>query len=447
MAVRARQVAVDVLYEINEKQAYSNLQINKIAAGQMDPRELNLFRELVYGVLENKLYLDHIIRKASNIRFNRIHKKILEVLRISIYQLYFMDRIPDRAAVNEGANLARKIGHKGSVSFVNGLLRAVARDKDKFSKIEEKDRIKYLSIKYSHPPFMIKRWTDQYGFQEAEEICKANNKRPSLNIRRNRLKISRDDLKRLLEKRGLVLEEGLYAEDCLIIKNPQEITEIEEFKEGLFTIQDQSSMMVGQIMDPRPGSSLLDLCSAPGGKTSHMGEIMANRGLILARDIHEHKLRLIEDNIRRLGIEIVKTEKADALKKDMELEGKFDYCLLDAPCSGTGIIRRKPEIRWNKNEDDIKSLAKLQAKMLDIAKDYLKIGGVLLYSTCSIEKEENQMVVEEFLERNPDFKLLSLEGYLADNKQIKGLDKGYLQFLPHKHGTDGFFISKMIKEG
>ena len=213
--------------------------------------------------------------------------------------------------------------------------------------------VSYISIKYSHPEWMVKRWIGEFGLDFTESLCKANNERPLLNVRVNSLKISRQDLKARLEEKGMTLKEGQYARDCLIIQEAQNITGLQEFKEGLFTIQDESSMLVGQIMDPREGSTLLDVCSAPGGKATHMAQIMGNKGLVISRDIYQHKLSLIRENSKRLGIDILKVENHDALERDEELVGKVDYLLIDAPCSGLGLIRRKPEIKWQRREEDI----------------------------------------------------------------------------------------------
>ncbi|MFY9613206.1 MAG: 16S rRNA (cytosine(967)-C(5))-methyltransferase RsmB, partial [Tissierellaceae bacterium] len=356
------------------------------------------------------------------------------------------DRIPDSAAVNESVKLAKKYGHRGSVGYVNGILRAIIRDKDRFTHIDKEDMVSYISIKYSHPEWMVKRWIGEFGLDFTESLCKANNERPLLNVRVNSLKISRQDLKARLEEKGMTLKEGQYARDCLIIQEAQNITGLQEFKEGLFTIQDESSMLVGQIMDPREGSTLLDVCSAPGGKATHMAQIMGNKGLVISRDIYQHKLSLIRENSKRLGIDILKVENHDALERDEELVGKVDYLLIDAPCSGLGLIRRKPEIKWQRREEDIAALSRLQYDIISNVKDYIRLGGNLVYSTCTIEKDENINLIKRFLEENPNFKLVSLENSLDHKDKLANLKDGYLELYPHIHGTDGFFIAKMIKE-
>lgn len=440
-----RELAMQILLDVHENKAYSNLEINKYLKEDIDFRDENLIREMVYGVLENNIYLDYIISKASKLAFKKIHKKILEILRLGIYQILFMDRIPNRAAVDEAVKLAKKHGNRGSIGFVNGILREIVRNTDSYTKVETGDKIKDLSIKYSHPDFLVKEWVEDYGLEFTKNLIKANNKTPNLNIRVNSLKISRDELFKRLSQKGLEMSKGKLAKDCLIIHNPRRITELEEFKKGLFTIQDESSMLVGQLMNPKEGSRIIDISAAPGGKSTHLGQIMNNSGYILSRDIHKHKLRLIEENAKRLGITIIETEMYDGLNFDEKLKESFDYCLLDAPCSGFGIIRRKPEIKLNKGKKDISDLAKLQYKMLDRAKGYIKRGGALIYSTCTISQEENLGLIKEFLAKNKNFSLDKMDK-IGEEEGLNNLDQGYIQLFPNIHGTDGFFIARLVKE-
>lgn len=446
MKINAREQTLKILININTRDAYSNLEINRYLDGDRDHRDENLIRELVYGVLENKKYLDYIISKASKVKIGKIHNNILEILRIGLYQVIFMEKIPASAAVNEAVELAKKYGHKGTVAYVNGMLRNILRNKDKFTNIETDNRIEYISIRYSHPLYMVKGWADEFGLDFTEKLCQANNSRPLLNIRVNTLKTDKKDLIKVLEDKGYHCVEGRYAEDCLEVTNPHGITKIEEFKEGLFIIQDEASILVSQIINPKENSMVLDLCSAPGGKTTHLAQIMKNKGYILARDIYQHKIALVGENAKRLGIDIIRPEVFDALKMDDDLANKFDYCLLDAPCSGLGIIRRKPEIKWNRGQGDSKKLAQLQHKMITNAGNYLKIGGILVYSTCTIGKEENIMVVERFIKENPGFKLMDISNRFKYRGKLTSLEKGYLQLYPHIHGTDGFFIARLVKE-
>ncbi len=446
MELSAREIALNILIDIFENGAFSNIAIKKHLLEGLDHKEEGLIREIVYGVLENDIYLNYIISRASKIKLKKIHPIILIILKIGIYQLIFMDKIPPSAAVNESVNLAKKHGHRGTVGFVNGILRNISRNKDTFGKIEEKDKADYISIKYSHPKWLVKRWIKEYGDSFTEELCRINNETPKLNIRINTLKIDKDRLKARLEDYGFIVKDANYANDSLIIENPIRITGISEFKEGQFIIQDESSVLVGQIMDPNPGSTIIDLCSAPGGKATHLAQIMKNKGRILSRDIYDHKIKLIEENAKRLGIDIIETSISDGTKRDESLVNIADYLLLDAPCSGLGLIRRKPEIKLNRREEDIAELVELQYKILNNAKDYLKIGGILIYSTCTIEKDENINMINRFLKENKNFRLVNIEDKISNSQNINTLQQGYIQLFPHIHNTDGFYIAKIIKE-
>lgn len=432
-----RDIAYNILYEINNNKAYSNIIINK-KVNKLDKKDDSFIRELVYGVIENKIYLDYIISKFSKIKLKKISPVIKEILRLGIYQIIFLDKVPDSAACNESVKLTKKYSHKGTYGFVNGTLRNIARNKNKIELPDnEKNPVEYLSIKFSHPEWLVKRWLKNYGYNFTKELCQCNNSKPDFIIRTNTLKISREDLIKKLEIKDFVVSKTIYANDGILIKNPSKITDIEEYKKGLFTIQDESSMLVAQIMDPKEGSFIVDLCSAPGGKATHIAQIMNNNGKVISRDIHKHKLKLIIDNTKRLGINIIDTEHSDALKLDNALVDKVDYCLVDAPCSGFGIIRRKPEIKYNKTEDDITEINKIQYSILENASKYVKKGGVIIYSTCTIEKEENRNLIEKFLKNNTLFTLEKTGSILEKDKE------GIIELYPNIHGTDGFFIAKL----
>ncbi len=444
--MNSRDIALNILMDIDEKGAFSNYAINKHLKGKEDIKDENLIREIVYGVIENLLYIDYIISKASKIKLKKIHPTILEILRMGVYQIVFMDKIPDRAAVNEAVNLSKKYGHKGVSGFVNGILRNISRNKEEMMKIDKIDSGDYLSIKYSYPKWMIKRWIEEYGYEFTEKLCQGNNSRPKLNIRVNTLIITRDELLKMLSNYGYVVYKTNYADDGVIVDNPTRITEIEEFNLGYFTIQDESSMLVSQIASPKENSLVLDLCSAPGGKSTHMAQLMNNKGKIISRDIYDHKLKLVRQNANRLGIDIIDTESFDALKLDHNLIGKVDYCIVDAPCSGLGIIRRRPEIKWNRREEDIADLNKIQKNVLDNAKEYVKPGGIIIYSTCTIGREENMDVINDFLDNNREFGLTGFENLIYSKENIETSQDGYIQLFPHIHNTDGFFIARIEKK-
>lgn len=445
MSINSREVGLQILLDVNNKDSYSNLSISKLLPDNITAQDENFIRELVYGVLENRLYIDYIISKASKVKLNKIHKPIKEILRLGIYQIIFMDRIPQSAAVNESVKLVNKYGHKGTIGYVNGILRAISRDIVGFKKIDEKDKTKYLSIKYSHPEELVNRFIEDFGFEFTEELLKSNNSTPLLNIRVNTLKTNQDELKAELEKSGFIISEGKYSKDALIVHNPSRITSLKQFKNGEFTIQDESSQLVARLMAPKEDSLVLDVCSAPGGKSTHIAQMMNNKGKIISRDIFDHKIKLIDENKNRLGVTIIHSENYNALTLDESLINKVDYCLVDAPCSGLGLIRRKPEIKWNRTLEDIDELSKLQLNILEVSKQYVKPNGILMYSTCTILDQENIHVVNQFLKNNPEFKLVSMENLIPNEENINTLKEGYIQLYPNIHEVDGFFIAKMIK--
>ena len=440
-----REVALNILIDINVNGGFSNYSINKHLRKKENIKDENLIREIVYGVVENLSYIDYIISKASKIKIRKIHSTILEILRMGVYQIAFMDKIPDRAAVNEAVNLSKKRGHKGVSGYVNGVLRNVSRNKEELMKIDSKNKVDYLSIKYSHPKWMVETWIDEYGYEFTEKLCEENNGKPRLNIRVNTLKTTREELLEKLSSYGYMVHKTLYAKDGIIVDNPIRITETDEFELGFFTIQDESSMLVSQIANPKENSFVLDLCSAPGGKSTHLGQLMKNKGQIISRDVYDHKLNLVKQNANRLGISIIKTEKFDALELDERLIGKIDYCIVDAPCSGLGIIRRRPEIKWNRQKEDIEELNEIQGKVLDNAKKYVKPRGIIIYSTCTIGGQENLARINRFLSQNKEFQLIGFEDLICSRENMESSKKGYIELFPHIHRTDGFFIAKIQK--
>ncbi|NBI06884.1 16S rRNA (cytosine(967)-C(5))-methyltransferase RsmB [Senegalia massiliensis] len=442
MKNNARKIAIEILELIENEKAYSNIEINKKVKLLEDIREQNFVRELVYGVLENKLYIDNIISQFSNTKINKIDNIILQILRTGVYQIYFMKNIPESAVCNEAVKIAKNKNKKRLSGFVNGILRNISRNKNKeFLPDKSTKLVDYLSIKYSHPKWMVKHFIDDYNEDFTEKLLSFNNEKPPLIIRVNRLKIDRESLMNKFMDYNIKTERTKYSKDGLVVHKPKNITGLEEFKKGFFTIQDESSQLVAQIMNPKEGSNVIDVCSAPGGKSTHIAELMNNKGSILSRDIFEHKLNLIEQNSKRLGIDIINTENFDALKFDKKIQDSMDYCLVDAPCSGLGLLRRKPDIRWNKSKEDIEDLSNIQLNILEIASKYLKKGGILIYSTCTISKKENIEVVNKFLKNNINYKLEKIDNLYFEDKSK--LEEGHITLLPNIHGTDGFFIAKI----
>jgi len=444
----ARETALKILYDINEKGAYSNISINKyFNFHELKEIDKAFVTELVYGTVKWKLTIDWIIEQFSRVKLSKISPWIMNILRMGVYQLLFVDRVPATAACNESVKLAKRYGHSATSGYVNAVLRNIARNKNKIEYPDKnKDVLRFLSIKYSHPEWMVKKWVDLFGTDFTEELLSSNNEVPELMVRVNTLKTTRNELAESLKTSGYNVENGRYIEQALIIKNPQSVSEMESFKKGYFQVQDESSMLVAQILDPRPGELVIDVCSAPGGKATHIAELMKNKGCVIARDIHEHKIKLINDAVNRLGLDIVKTELFDATMTDERYREKADRVLVDAPCTGLGIIRRKPDIKWERTEADIREITGLQKKILLAAATYVKPGGTLVYSTCTINPEENEEVIMDFVRSNSSFRLVDITQHLPKSLQKADAVNGYIQLFPNTDKVDGFFIARVTRK-
>ncbi len=443
--ISVRDAAIRVLSEIDNEGKFSNKLLQQYSESELSKEDIRLLRELVYGVVENRMYIDKIIRSASSVKMKKIHPMILQILRLGVYQIGFMDRIPAHASINEAVKLAKKYGHKGTVGYVNGVLRRIEREREQHFSNDEPSSADDLAIRYSHPDYLVRLWIEQFGFEFAKKLIVANNSRPLLSLRVNTLKTDREDLMGMLKKYNLELIKGELSEDCVRVVNPENITETKEFKDGLFTIQDESSMMVTEIAGPIEGNTVLDVCSAPGGKATHIAQRMNNRGRVIARDLYAQKINLVMENAERLGIEIINGQVHDATEFDESLKDMVDICIVDAPCSGFGLLRRKPDIKFNRKSEDVESLIDIQSSILNVSSGYVKSGGKLIYSTCTLNIEENLNQVRKFLERNSQFKLKAIE--LPHGKIISETqESGYIELYPHIHGTDGFFIANMVRE-
>ena len=439
---KVRETALKILYKIDKENAYSNIvlddEINKNRS-KLNERDIGLISEIIYGTTTWKLTIDEIIKKHSKIKLKKYSKWILNIIRMGIYQIVFLDKIPKSAAVNESVNLCKKYGAKSS-GLVNAILRKVEKnDYLEFEKIE--DDTNRISKMYSMPEWIVKRLIEEIGILKAENICKNSNIKPKLSIRANKIKNTSKELIKSLKDKNVIVNEG-DLEDFLIIEKLKNLNDLEEFKQGKFTVQDESAGLTSLILNPQKGNYVLDACSAPGGKTTYIAELMNNNGKILAWDLHEHRTKLIQDNAKRLGIDIIKTEVKDATILDNKLIEKFDKILLDVPCMGLGVIKRKPDIKWHRKEEDIKEISNLQYNILDICAKYLKKGGILVYSTCSILKEENEEIIERFLKINQNFEIT---GYEIDNKYSKFIEKDRYIKINTTDKNDGFFICKIYK--
>lgn len=423
---KALQIINDVLY----KGTFLEESLEILKASNIDERDFAFIKEITTGVVRNKTYLDYVIRENSKVRFNRIHKIILSILEMAIYQMYFLDKVPDYSIVDESVNLAKIYGNKGSISFTNGILRNIS--KEKALQVTLKNSIDNLSTYYSHPRFYTEYFYDNYGEEFTKKLLKANNEKPPFTIRVNTLKINRDELIKNLTESGFEIEETTYV-NALNVLNPNGIIDTEFFEKGYFYVQDLGSILVSTFLNPSKDSKVLDLCAAPGGKTTHLSELMDNTGEIIACDKSKGKIKLIKENAERLGCTNISPRVNDARVLNEEFINNFDYVLVDAPCSGTGLYRKKPDIKWNKGIDDLKELGVIQLEILNKAKEYVREKGLLLYSTCSLSKIENEDVIENFLKENENFKIKKLR------------DKDVLKLFPSVDGSDGFSICLLEK--
>lgn len=431
MIDKTRELALKILYKIDKENAYSNIELNqqiKEANIKLNNKDIGLISEIVYGVTTWRLTLDDIIKKYSKIKLKKISPWILNILRIGAYQIIFLDKIPKSAAVNESVNLAKRYGHSSSSNFVNAILRKIEKsDYEELFKI--KDDIERISKTTSMPEWIIKELLKNNNIETVEKICKNSNIKPKISIRINNLKITKQELIKKLEEKDIKYQETNY-EDFLILDKVKNIENLDLFKKGYFTIQDISAGLTAKMLEPKEGENILDACSAPGGKTTYIAELMKNNGNIEAWDIHEHRTKLIQENAKRLEINIIKTKVKDATIYYEKYYEKFDKILLDVPCLGIGVIKRKPDIKWKRKPEDIFEITKIQKIILKNCSQYLKKDGVLVYSTCSILEEENENIIESFLKENNNFEIV---------------ENGIVNIIPDNE-KDGFFMCKIHKK-
>ncbi len=415
------------LLDVESRKAYSNLAINHHVIVN-NPNSPAFVRELTYGVLENKITLDYYIDQLVKDGIKSLKKQELTIIRMGIYQLGYMDSVPEYAAVNESVILAKKYCRSKS-GLVNGVLRSYLAKKMQLGLPDRnEDEVKYLSVKYSYEPWIIRLWLGFYGSDFTEELLAAGNNRPPMTVRFNWLKVMKKDLMAKLESMDFDVSEGNVSRNALHVKGSG-LLDTELYKLGLFTPQDESSMLVAEKLDPKQGETIMDVCAAPGGKTTAIAERMNNTGRIIASDVYRRKLDLIDREAKRLGITNIETRSWDATRVDSSMLHRADRVLVDAPCSGLGVVRRKPEIKYKELTDEMRLLPKKQLAILSASSNYVKPGGTLVYSTCTVNPKENEMVTDEFLRNNPSF---------------SEVEKTLL--LPNTDGTDGFYICVMQKE-
>lgn len=410
-----RYIALKILLGVFEKGKYSNLGINRCLSDLNKEEEKALVTAIVYGVIQNKMRIDHIIKTYTGSK--KLDSDVLNILRMGVYQIVFTDKIPDYAIVNESIKLVQKCGKSSAKGFVNAVLRGIIRN-DKEVKYKDVD---FLSIYYSCPKDICDMLLNDFG-ADGKRMIEHINDKPPFTARINTLKITEDEFEKISGERT---ENGVVRFD-----KGRNVSNDELYKKGYYYPQDVNSMIAPIWLNPQPGETVFDMCAAPGGKTTHIAQLMKNKGIVYAFDIYDHKTELIKKTAERLGADIIKPFKADACEYNEELVEKADKILADVPCSGFGIMRRKPEIKYTHNMKDSAELSKLQYKILDNSSKYLKKGGTLVYSTCTVSKIENEYNIEKFLKEHKNFSL-----------------KRQKQLFIEENGGDGFYIAEIMKNG
>ncbi|WP_394873080.1 16S rRNA (cytosine(967)-C(5))-methyltransferase RsmB [Clostridium butyricum] len=437
--MNCRKLAVKILNRVLNEGAYSNIILSKeLNEVELNDKDKALLTEIVYGVLRRKRTLDVII--ANFIKdIKLMDKNILNILRVAIYQMNFLDKIPTYAACNEAVEEAKEISESDS-KLVNGILRSFTKNPDDIN--VPGNKIDEYAYKFSFEPWMIRLLIKQYGENVAKKIMSGLNTIPKVSIRVNELNSDYDEVYEKLEEMEYEISEGVICPEAINIKGGKSIENNPLFKEGKITVQDESAMLVAPLLDLKEGMTVVDLCSAPGGKTTHIAEILGNTGKVLAFDLHESKLGLIKENCERLGITNVTTFAQDATKLNAELVASTDRVLIDVPCSGLGIIRKKPEIKWNKKRNDLREIIPVQREIMNNAWQYLKQGGVMIYSTCTLNKEENEENIEWFLNNHEDCEVKRI--FVGKQDNLVYSREGLLTVMPNEN-MDGFFIAKLEK--
>lgn len=438
-----RKQALETLLRVNYEGAYSNLEIKQVLRNHLlKDEDRRLYLNLVYGCLQNQTYLDYIIKQQSNRPVNKLHKEVSEILRIAIYQIYFLDKIPNYAIVNESVNLAQEIQPQAK-GFINGVIRNIIRKTEKDGKefkFENWDNEKEaLAIRYSVPLFIVHKYYEIFGVKDAEAIIPMLNDKPPFTVRCNTIKTTVDQLIENMEKLGVEAIRGKYSPNAIQLANlgifESDIENNSLYQEGQFLIQDQAAMMTVERLDPKPGQRVLDMCAAPGGKTTYLSQLMNNEGKIIGRDVFSHRLKLIKQQLKRLGCTNIILEDQDGTEFINADQATFDKILLDAPCTGLGVIRRKPEIKFHSSKEGRKALVKIQEALLENAARYLKPGGELLYSTCTVNKDENENQIKKIIIKYPELRIVPDEN---------GNDYTYTS--PLMDGCDSFFMC-LLKNG
>jgi 16S rRNA (cytosine967-C5)-methyltransferase len=436
-----RDAALSILMAIEKNQAYSNLLLHQtIEKYDIEIKDRALLTEITYGTLQHKMTLDYYLQPFIK---GKLDDWVRQLLRLSLYQIHYLDRIPNHAAVNEAVEIAKKRSHKGTAGLVNGILRGILRQGVR-STDEIVDPIERLSIAASHPLWLIQRWVKQFGFEKTETMAFENNIPPAHTVRVNTTRTTVQEAIDMLLDEGIVAYQSEVIPECLHIEKGQ-VAKTQAYQYGAVSIQDESSMIPTYALRVEPGNRVLDMCAAPGGKSMHIAEKLNGEGFLVAVDLHPHKVKLIADQASRLGFENIETRTWDSRELTNEYEEQsFDRILVDAPCSGLGVIRRKPDIKYTKKEEDFASLHKVQTKLLDEAYKLIKPNGVILYSTCTIDEVENNDTVQAFLANHSDMMLDKLD--ILPEAYHHLTQNGMIHIFPQDFNSDGFFVAAFRKK-
>jgi 16S rRNA (cytosine967-C5)-methyltransferase len=441
-----RRAAFDILLRIEKEKSFADILIdNELSKEIIKGADRGLLTELVYGVLRRQGTLDHIIGQFSKQRPEKLELFVLLLLRLGIYQSFFLDRVPVSAAVNETVNIAKELAPRAS-GFINAILRSADRGRDGITYPDRTaNPVEYLAARYSHPAWLAAQWCEQLGVDAAEQLAAAMSEPPPFTVRTNTLRITREALLERLSGEGVTCSQTEWSPDGIRLNQSGAINKLPSFRDGLFTVQDESSQLAPLFLGPQKGERVLDACAAPGGKSTQMAQLMGDEGEIYACDVNHNKLRMIRETCDRLGIKTVRTFTMDAsIPSNAIKDVTFHRILVDAPCSGLGVIRRNPEGKWWKSPADLPQQAANQFAILENLSKYLEPGGTLLYSTCSTSRQENEEVVDRFLVRHPEFALEDLRPLFPSFAPLF-TERGFFRSWPHRDGMDGFFAARLKK--
>jgi len=436
-----RGVAVKILDRIERTDSYLEKLLDyELKNSDLSGQDKALLYELVHGVVRWMGRLDWILAGFYKGQFSKAIPVLKNALRVALYQIMFLDKIPDYAIVNEAVDFVKKLQGQKPADITNAVLRNIIRSKNGLRYPDpDENLVSYLAAYYSHPTWLTRRWVDRYGREAVEAFMAANNERPTLTLRINGLKVDKQEFEGLLQSVNLKYTPGVYNDHFYRLQILTNIQNWQYFAEGYFAIQDESTGMPCLLLDVKPGMRVLDMCAAPGGKSAYIADLMSNSGEIVALDKFESRVKMMQGNLDRLGISIVHFVTTDALEYEDEL---FDRVLVDAPCSGLGTLSKKPDIKWKRDLLDIKKLTPLQDELLNKASEMVKPGGAVVYSTCTVEPEENYGVVQKFLSEHSNFRLDDASAYV-DKNIVDG--NGCIQSLPHRDKMDGAFSARLVR--